>query len=93
MKPQKPKKKNNALAQAASRKLASVGQPKMTMEDVAHSLYHAEERGEVERVTLEDGSWAWSLPAGADGKRQILKPTPEMLAHLGELAAGRGHNH
>ena len=88
-----PKKKKSALALAASRRLSAIGTSKMTPQDVAHSLFHAEERGDVERVTLEDGTWAWAMKPGPDGKRQILKPTQEMLEHLEELAQGRGHNH
>lgn len=75
------KKKKNALAAAASRKLASIGGPKMSPQDVAHVLWHAEQRGEVERVPLEDGSWAWVMH-GPDGQPQMLKPTPEMLEVL-----------
>jgi len=74
------KKKKGALAAAASKKLASIGGPKMSAEDVAHVLWHAEQRGEVERVPLEDGSWAWMVPGGEGGQPQMLKPTPEMLA-------------
>jgi hypothetical protein len=86
------KKKKSALAEAASRRLVTIGMPKMTPQDVAHAMYHAEERGDVERVPTEDG-WAWLLPAQGGKERQLLKPTPEMLEHLGELAQGRGHNH
>ncbi len=75
------KKKKSALAAAASRKLAGIGGPKMSPQDVAHVLWHAEQRGEVERVSLEDGSWAWVMN-GPDGKPQMLKPTPEMLQVL-----------
>jgi hypothetical protein len=77
----KDKKKKSALAQAASRKLASIGGPQMTPEQLAHALLHAEERGEAERVPLEDGSWAWAIQDGK-GQTQLLKPTPEMLAAL-----------
>ena len=77
----KKKRAKSALAQAASKKLSGIGGPKMTAEDVAHVLWHAEQRGEVERVELEDGSWAWMLP-GQGGEPQMLKPTPEMLAIL-----------
>jgi hypothetical protein len=89
----KPKKKTSALAAAASRRLSAIGESKMSPQDVAHSLFHAEERGDVERVTMDDGSWAWAMKPGPDGQRQILKPTPEMLAHLEDLARGIGHNH
>ncbi len=77
----KKKRAKGALAQAASKKLSGIGGPKMTAEDVAHVLWHAEQRGEVERVELEDGSWAWMLP-GQGGQPQMLKPTAEMLAIL-----------
>lgn len=53
----------------------------MTPEQMAHAMLHAEERGEVERVPLEDGAWGWMMH-GPDGKAQILKPTPEILAAL-----------
>ncbi len=78
----KPKKKN-ALAAAASRRLARIGteQPRYTPEQVAHVMLHAEERGEAERVTLDDGSWGWRM-VGPDGKPQLMMPTPEMLAAL-----------
>ena len=45
----KPKAKKGKLAAAASKKLQSIGGPKMTPEDVAHVMFHAEQRGEVER--------------------------------------------
>ena len=78
----KPKKKN-ALAAAASQRLARIGgaEKQMNPEQIAHMLLHAEERGEVQRVELDDGSWAWAMQ-GPDGKTQILKPTAEMLAAL-----------
>jgi hypothetical protein len=88
----KTKKKPNALAAAASRKLAGIGKgasPQQSPEQIAHMLLHAEERGEVERVTLEDGSWAWAA-RGPDGKTQILKPTKEMLEAL-ERFEREGH--
>lgn len=76
-------KKKSALAQAATKRLARIGSPapQMNSEQMAHALLHAEERGEVERVSLDDGSWGWRMQ-GPDGKVQILKPTPEMLAAL-----------
>lgn len=83
------KKKKGALAEAAKRKLAKIAGPKMTPAEIAHALYHAEQRGEVERVPLEDGSWGWVLP-GPDGKPQLLKPTPEMLAVIAQFEA-EGH--
>lgn len=86
-------KKKSALAVAASRRLQMIGAPKLSEEQVAHMMYHAEERGEVERTTLEDGSWAWLMPQQPDGKRPVLKPTSEMLHHLERFARGEGHNH
>lgn len=86
-------KKKSALAAAASRKLQSIGVPKMTPHQLTHMLYHAEERGEVERVPTDDGAWAWLLPADKDGVRQQLKPTEEMLQALEGFAQGIGHNH
>lgn len=74
------KKKKSALAAAASKKLANIGGPRMSPEEIAHALFHAEERGEVERMPLEDGTWAWVVQ-GPKGP-QMLKPTPEMLAAL-----------
>ena len=87
------KKKKSALQAAASRKLQAIGVPKMTPHELTHMLYHAEERGEVERVATDDGGWAWLLPPGTDGVRQQLKPTPEMLQALEGFAQGIGHNH
>lgn len=86
--PSKPKKKS-ALAVAASRKLASIGSPNFSPEELAHYMMHAEERGQAERVPLEDGTWAWQV-TGPDGKVQLLKPTPEMLAAL-ERFEREGH--
>ena len=78
-----PKKKKSALAASASKNLARAAgaAPKMSPEQMAHMLLHAEERGDVQRVTLDDGTWAWATQA-PDGKMQILKPTPEMLEAL-----------
>lgn len=75
------KKKSNALAAAAQRRLGKIGPARMSPEQMAHMLLHAEERGDVQRADLEDGSWGWAM-SGPDGKTQILKPTPEMLAAL-----------
>jgi hypothetical protein len=86
----KKKGKKGALATAASKKLAGIAGPKMTPEDVAHVLWHAEQRGEVERVPLEDGSWAWLVPAQKGGQPQMLKPTPAMLEVL-ERFEHEGH--
>ena len=85
------KKKKSALAVAATRRLASIGSPppQMTPEQMAHALLHAEERGEVERVSLDDGTWGWRMQ-GPGGKVQILKPTPEMLEAL-ERFETQGH--
>ena len=86
-------KKKSKLQEAASRKLQTLAQPKITPDQFAHAMYHAEERGEVERVTLDDGSWAWALP-DKTGKRQIVKPTPEMLAALHRFENDpSAHNH
>lgn len=86
-------KKKSALAAAAARKLQSIGMPKMTPHQLAHALYHAEERGEVERVPTDDGGFAFLLPPDKEGVRQQLKPTPEMIQALEGFAQGIGHNH
>jgi hypothetical protein len=75
------KKKKSALANAASKKLASIGGARMTPEQLAHSMMHAEADGQAERVTLDDGSWAWRVTM-PDGEVRMLKPTPEILAAL-----------
>jgi len=77
----KKKNKGNALASAASRKLSQIGGPKMTPEQLAHSMMHAEADGQAERVTLDDGAWAWRVTF-PDGTTRMLKPTPEILAAL-----------
>jgi hypothetical protein len=79
------KKKKGGLAASASRRLASIGGPKLSPQDIAHMMFHAEERGEVERVPLDDGSWGWLLPQQPDGKRPVIKPTPDVLQHLAAL--------
>ena len=84
------KKKGGALAAAASRRLARIGAPQMSPEDFAHAMFHAEERGEVQRVPLDDGSWAWQMQT-PDGPQQV-KPTPEMLAALARFETGH-HEH
>jgi hypothetical protein len=90
----KTKKKPNALAAAASRRLASVGEKKPLSDfDIAHRMFHAEEHGEVQRVPMEDGTWAWELPSDSDGQRRLLRPTPAMLDALEQFAAGHGHDH
>jgi hypothetical protein len=87
-------KKKSKLQEAASRRLQSLAQPKLTPDQFAHAMYHAEERGEVERVPLDDGSWAWALPSDKGGKRQVVKPTPEMLAALSRFETDpSAHNH
>jgi hypothetical protein len=83
------KKKTGALASAASRKLAQIGGAKMTPEQLAHSMMHAEEDGQAERVILDDGDWAWRMTF-PDGTTRILKPTPEILAAL-ERFEREGH--
>lgn len=75
------KKKKGALAAAASKKLSQIGGPKMTPEQLAHAMMHAEDDGQAERVTLEDGSWAWRVTM-PDGTAQMLKPTPAILEAL-----------
>jgi hypothetical protein len=87
-KPNKKKNKKSALAAAASKRLGG-GQPKYTPEQIAHFMLHAEERGEAERVPLEDGSWGWMMK-DPKGQAQILKPTPAMLAAL-EKFSKEGH--
>ena len=85
------KNKKSPLAAAATRRLEKLGPApvKMTAEQIAHALLHAEERGEVQRTTLDDGSWAWVMP-GKDGQPQVMKPTPEMLEAL-ERFETEGH--
>lgn len=85
----KKKKKSGALAAAASKKLSGIGPARMSPEQMAHMLLHAEERGDVQRVELDDGSWGWAM-ATPDGKTQVLKPTQEMLAAL-ERFETEGH--
>ena len=82
------KKKKSKLNASATRRLAQIGVPKMTAFDVAHAMFHAEERGEVERVGLDDGSWGWLMPPDGTGQRPMMRPTPEILAHLARIAAG-----
>jgi hypothetical protein len=86
----KPKKKTSPLAAAASRKLQGDA-PRYTPEQIAHLMMHAEERGEAERVPLDDEgkTWGWKMTA-PDGKVQVLKPTPEILAAL-ERFEKEGH--
>ncbi len=83
--------KKNALAAAASKRLSRIGgpAPQYTPEQLAHIMMHAEEDGAAERVSFDDGSWGWRLQ-GPDGKPQLLKPTPEMLAAL-EKFETEGH--
>jgi hypothetical protein len=90
----KKKKKGGALAEAAKKRLSKIGPARMSPEQMAHMLMHAEERGDVQRVGLDDGSWAWAM-VGPDGKTQLLKPTPEMLAalHRFETEGHPAHDH
>ena len=81
-------KKKSKLQQAAARKVAAIGQKKMSAFDIAHAMFHAEERGEVERVGLDDGSWGWLMPPDGSGQRPMMRPTPEVLAHLARIAGG-----
>lgn len=83
-------KKKSALQQAASKKLAGIGPAAPTAEQVAHMMLHAEERGEVQRVRLEDGTWAWAR-ARKDGQTEVMRPTPEMLEHLARWESGAAH--
>ena len=84
-------KKKTGLAAAASKRLARIGgsEPRMSPDQVAHVMMHAEERGEAERVPLDDGTWGWKIQ-GPDGRVQVLKPTAEMLAAL-ERFTTEGH--
>jgi hypothetical protein len=85
------KKKTGGLAAAATKRLERIGGagPKMSPEQVAHIMMHAEERGDAERVGLDDGTWGWKI-TGPDGKLQILKPTADMLAALARFET-EGH--
>jgi hypothetical protein len=86
--------KKSKLQEAASKRLQTLAAPKITPEQFAHAMFHAEERGEVQRVPLEDGSWAWALPVDKSGKRPIVKPTAEMLAALHQFETDpSSHNH
>ena len=84
-----PKKKKSALANAASKKLASIGGPRMTPEQLAHAMMHAEADGQAERVTFDNGEWGWRVTM-PDGTVRMLKPTPEILAAL-EKFEREGH--
>ncbi len=75
------KNKKSALQLAASKKLAGLGPKPPSPEHVAHMMLHAEERGEVARVGLEDGTWGWAM-TGKDGQQQVMRPTQEMLDAL-----------
>lgn len=87
----KKKKKPSALAQAQSRRLQMIGMPKLNPEQIAHALFHAEERGEVTREPQDDGSWVWVIKNGPDGGPQKLAPTPEMVQAYERFARGEGH--
>lgn len=86
----KKNKKPSALAAAASKRLARIGAPDPG--EVAHAMFHAEQNGEVERVPLEDGSWAWAVPDPQGGPTRLMKPTPEMLVMLAQFER-EGHPH
>lgn len=85
------KKKGGALAAAASKRLSRIGAPQMTAEELAHTMFHAEENGQAERVPTEDGAWAWRVQT-PDGPR-MLKPTPEVLEALARFEQGHDHHH
>jgi len=82
--------KKSALQQAASKKLAGIGPATATAEQIAHMMVHAEERGEVTRVGLEDGSWGWARRR-EDGQTEVMRPTPEMLECLARWESGAQH--
>lgn len=87
------KNKPSKLAQAASRRLQRIGVRELSAQELAHAMYHAEERGEVQRVPTPDGGWAWLLPE-QNGERQQLAPTPEVLAWLERFATDpSAHQH
>ena len=82
--------KKSALQTAASKKLAGIGPKGHTPEQFAHMMLHAEERGEVTRVELEDGTWGWARRR-ADGQTEVMRPSPEMLEALDGWARGAAH--
>jgi hypothetical protein len=87
-------KKKSKLQEAATRRMQALAQPKITPEQFAHAMFHAEQQGQVERVPLDDGSWAWLLPVDKTGKRPIVKPTPEMLSALNRFETDpSAHDH
>jgi len=88
------KKKGNALAAAASKRLARIGARDpggMSPEDLAHTMFHAEQDGRAERVPTDDGGWAWQVMT-PEGPR-LLKPTPEVLDALAQIEQGDHHHH
>jgi hypothetical protein len=89
-KKQSTKKRPSALAQAASRKLAGIGAP--NEHDVAHYLFHAEERGEAVRVP-HDGPLGWAWQVTSPQGNAMIAPTPGILAAFEQFKAGIGHNH
>jgi hypothetical protein len=91
MPPTKPKKKNAALAAAAGRRLARIGAPTgYSPDEIAHAMFHAEERGDAERVSLEDGTWAWRVK-GPGGEVQMIRPTKEILEAVARFDDGEHH--
>lgn len=84
-----PKKKNSALAAAASKKLSTIGPAQPTPEHIAHVMMHAEEDGSARRVFVDDERWVWVFQ-GQDGKQHTLVPTTEILAAL-ERFETEGH--
>lgn len=86
----KKKNKKSKLSDAASRRLQTIGGPKLSPQELAHMLFHAEQSGEVERVPQDDGTFVYLLPPDKTGVRQSLKPTPEMVAAIDAYHAS-GH--
>ena len=86
--PMAKKNKKSALSSAASKKLERIGVPKVTPEEFAHYMLHAEERGEATRVPLEEGGWVWKVTV--EGKERTLTPTPEVIT-IFERMLKEGH--
>ncbi len=78
------KNKKSALAEARTRRLERIGNAPMNVEKATFAMLAAERTGAAERVTLDDGSWGWVVRS-AEGKEQVVVPTPEMLAFLDGL--------
>ncbi len=74
------KKKKSALAEAAKRRLEGIGSAPMNAEKAALAMLAAERAGYATRVSLDDGSWGWTVQNG--DKEQVVVPTAEMLAVL-----------